>query len=133
MNKILGKADILQAQDLQIELVDVPEWDGQVYVRCLTGAERDRFEEGSLRNAGSKAQSVVLANMRARLCALAICDENGARLFSDSDVAKLGEKSAQALNRVFEAAARLSGITQQDIEDLSKNSGEAQGGVSSTA
>jgi len=40
----LNKEQILRADDLKTEEVDVPEWGGSVRVRVLTGTERDAFE-----------------------------------------------------------------------------------------
>lgn len=121
----LTRDAILEAVDIPHETVSVPEWGGEVIVRGLTGAQRDRFESSMIRGEG-RNQRVVLDNMRARLCALTIVDENGKRLFSDSDVKALGQKSAVALNRVFAVAMRLSGLTPEDVAELSKNSVDGQ-------
>lgn len=118
---ILGREQILSAQDLEKELVEVKEWGGAVYVRALTGTERDAFEASMVDQRG-KSRTINLKNLRARLCALTICDEEGNRLFSDADVEELGKKSAAALTRVFEVAQRLSGLSQEDVEELGKPS-----------
>lgn len=118
---ILGRDQILSAQDLEKELVEVKEWGGAVYVRALTGTERDAFEASMVDQRG-KSRTINLKNLRARLCALTICDEEGNRLFSDADVEELGKKSAAALTRVFEVAQRLSGLSQEDVEELGKPS-----------
>jgi hypothetical protein len=114
---ILSKADILGASDIQRERVSVPEWGGDVFVRGLTGAERDRFE-GSIITQRGKNQSVNLTNIRAKLASMAICDEDGKALFNSADVLALSEKSAAALQRVFEVAQRLSGLKEEDVQEL---------------
>lgn len=122
--EVLGRDAILAAQDLRVELVEVPEWGGSVYVRGLSGSERDKFEEESVRIEGTGRKTTARANLdniRARLVARCLCDESGERLFSDSDVTELGRKSAAALDRCFEAAQRLSGLRAEDIEELSGN------------
>lgn len=116
----LSRDDILMASDLQEEDVDVPEWGGTVRVRGLSGAERDRFESSVVEMHGKKVV-VKSENMRAKLVALCVVDESGGRVFSDRDVEALGQKSASALQRVFEAAQRLSGLTEADVEELEKN------------
>lgn len=125
---ILSREQILEAQDMEKELVDVPEWGGPVYVRALTGAERDAFEDSMVEmrvvRKGRKRETVPqmrYQNLRARLCALTICDEEGNRLFKDEDVHALGKKSAAALDRVFEVAQRLSGLREEDVEELAGN------------
>ena len=115
---------ILEANDLARELVDVPEWGGAVYVQALSGIERDAWEEsiieirGSGKNTTTKA---VLTNMRAKLCARCIVDEHGERLFSDVDVEALGKKSAGALDRVFAIAQKKSGLSEGDVDELVGN------------
>jgi hypothetical protein len=62
-----------------------------------------------------------MENVRARLAAASIVDENGARMFSDEEIEALGGKSAMALDRVFKAAQRLSGLAPEDVEELAGN------------
>lgn len=122
--KFLNRDDILGAQDLPTEDVHVPEWGGWVRVRGLTGAERDAFEAEIIQTRGRETH-VNLRNIRAKLVARTIVDEEGKRIFGDADIHALGEKSARALQRVFEVAQRLSGLTDQDVEELAKNSESA--------
>ena len=118
---LLDRNTILSAQDQRTEDVHVPEWGGTVRVRGLTGAERDRFEESRLVRSGKKSRA-SLRNFRAALCAVAMVGEDGQRLFSDADVEALGEKSGSALDRVYDVAARLAGLSDADVEELEKNS-----------
>lgn len=113
----LSKESILKSDDLPREQVEVPEWGGSVYVRTLTGTERDSFEQSMQ----GKKNKIDLENVRARFAVLTICDEAGARLFNATDAEKLGSKSAAALDRVFAVAQRLNGFTQSDAEDLAGN------------
>jgi hypothetical protein len=115
---VLSKEQILQADDLKRETVDTPEWGGEVLLRELRGRERDAFEEGSM----DKQRNVTMTNMRARLVALSAIDEEGDRLFTSKEAKELGDKSATALNRLFEVCCRLSGITSDDVDALEKNS-----------
>lgn len=117
---LLSRAAILAAPDLPTQDVAVPEWGGAVRIRGLTGAERDAFEAAIAQRKGKDVR-MNLQNVRARLVAMSAVDESGARLFSDGDVAALGEKSAVALERVFTAAMRLSGLTPDDVKDLTEN------------
>jgi hypothetical protein len=128
---LLTRDAILQAQDLPKELVEVPEWGGEVYVRTLTSAERDSFEQSIVEQKG-KSTKMNLSNLRAKLVALTVVDENGKRLFSDKDAELLGQKSAIALNRIFDVAQRLSALSQEDVEELTKNSENAQSGDSNS-
>jgi len=128
----LDRQAILNAEDLPMERMDVPEWGGFVYVRTLTGAERDAFEDASIKGRG-RNRRFSLRNVCARLVVMAVCDERGRRVFRDGDAERLGEKSAAALNRVYRVAARLSAISEEDIEDLAGNSEGGPSGGSGTS
>lgn len=123
--KLLTRDAILQAEDLPTEDIEVEEWGGAVRVRALTGAERDAFEQSIVEQRG-KSTRMNLRNIRAKLVALTVVDADGKRLFSDKDAELLGKKSAAALDRVFEVAQRLSGLSPEDMEELSGNSEEGQ-------
>lgn len=123
---LLNKEQILKADDRRFEEVSVPEWGGEVRISSLSGAERDRWE-ASLAKVGKDGQPQPnLVNMRARLVALAIVDEEGRRVFTDNDVLALGGKSSRALQRVFEAASELSGIEDDAVEKVKEDFGSAQ-------
>jgi hypothetical protein len=115
----LTKDDILKAQDLKTETVHVPEWGGDVTVRGMTGAERDKFEASIVTSKG-KDRAVNMVNIRAKLASLTICDEQGKRLFSEADVEKLSAKSAAVLQRIFIVAQKLSGIGEADVKELAE-------------
>jgi hypothetical protein len=115
---ILTKEQILGADDRRTADVEVPEWGGTVRVRALSGAERDSYEVAlaGIRPDGTSRPNLV--NVRARLVALSVVDEDGKRLFTDADAKALGDKSAAAMQRVFETAQRLSALTDDDVEEL---------------
>ncbi|QDU62172.1 Phage tail assembly chaperone [Planctomycetes bacterium Pan216] len=120
----LTRDQILGAEDLARESVDVPEWGGQVFVRMMSGEERDEFDQALVAKAsGTNANNlkVDVREMRARLCSLTICDEKGQLLFSRADVAALGKKSGAALQRVFDAAQKLNKINGDAVKSLEKN------------
>lgn len=118
---LLTKEAILKADDMKWEDVPVPEWGGTIRVRVLTGRERDLFDDSMVELKG-KVRTMKLENIRARLVALSAIDEKGDRLFSDEDVLALGEKSALALDRVFDVCQRISGLREVDIQAMVKNS-----------
>ena len=104
----LSASQIISADDAKIEAIEVPEWGGTVYVKTLRGTDRDAFETSLIAREGERDGR--MENVRARLVALTLCDEAGARLFEDGEIAALGRKSARALDRVFAVAQRLNGI-----------------------
>ncbi len=115
---LLTKEQILQQDDLKSEIVSVPEWGGgEVRVCTMSGFARDRFEAGITgKNGGTN-----MSNIRAKLAAATIVDENGKLIFDEADIAKLGNKSCAALDRVFAAAQRLNLISNADVDELAKN------------
>jgi len=113
---------ILSADDLGYEDLVVPEWDGaMVRIRELTGTERGVFEKSisKVSNNADGTTNVELEaqNLRVQLCALTMVDGEGKRLFADHEVHRLGEKSAKALQRVFDVSAKLSGSSDDSVED----------------
>jgi hypothetical protein len=129
--KDLTAEDILAAHDEEIRAVAVPEWGGRVWVKGITGTERDRFEQSQLEGRGRNRQ-VNLNMFRARLvAAAAIRSETDKRpLFDISQVQRLGQKSAKALQRVFDVASDLAGMSDEDVENMTKELGKDQNGDS---
>lgn len=115
--KFLSREAIFAAKDLETVEVEVPEWDGTVIVRGLTGRERDEFEASMMEQRGKKMVPNV-ANVRAKLVVKCVVDETGKRLFTDQDANEMGEHSAAAVNRIYEAASKLSGLSDEDVEEL---------------
>jgi len=132
----LTRADILGSNDLPTEKVECPEWGGYVYVKALTAAERDAWENSMFEIKQKHGQAPEMVpkreNTRARFCAVSMVDESGTLLFSAADVVALGSKSAKALDRVFGVAQRLSGLSNDDMDTLEKNLSTTQTDTSTT-
>lgn len=126
---LLSRDAILAAEDRPTEDVDVPEWGGTVRLRALSGAERDAFETSLLDQRGKPA-AARLQNFRARLLAASIVGEDGQRLFTDKDIVALGAKSGAVIDRLFERARRLSGMTREEVDALAGNSERGPSGDS---
>lgn len=126
---MLSKDDILNATDIQFQVVPVPEWGGDVRVRSMTGADRDAYEQSLMASRGPD-EKANLRNVRARLVAFCAVDDAGERLFSDADVDALGTKSARALDRVFDVASKLNGMGAGEIAELGKPSAATDSGAS---
>lgn len=137
---MLTRDDIKEADDIQTEKVPVPEWrkkgqpidDAFLWVRSLTGAMRDKYE-ASLIEARRKGAKVNLENMRAKLVQLGTIKDAAADVvndesqdasnmfFADGDVEWLGRKNAAPIERLCDAIKRLSGMTDEDLEEIRKN------------
>jgi hypothetical protein len=114
---VLSRGEILDAMDEKMEAVEIPEWGGFVYVKAMTGEERDALEASVVTGPGERN----LDNLRAKVVALSLVDAEGVRLFTLDDVEALGKKSASALDKVFSVAQRLSGLSRDDVKDLAGN------------
>jgi hypothetical protein len=114
---ILSKEQILAAQDLETEEVSVPAWGGSVLVRSLTARERGQLM-ASIVDQKNNGRTLKLVEVQVRTCAMAIVDANGVRMFGEEDIAKLARKSSGALQLVFEVAQRLSGMSDEQVEEL---------------
>ncbi len=111
---------IITADDLKREQVEVPEWGVTVYVRTMTGAEKDLYEEETYKFNGDDVE-INRRNLRARLVVKTLCDENGKRLFNDGEQDLIASKSGAAIDRIFEVASKLNALTKADEEQLVKN------------
>lgn len=120
--EFLDRDSILGYDDIQTVTVPVPEWGPKAAVRLkvLSAMERDAFEASTVTTKGGK-QKPNLANLRARLVARCMVDGKGSRVFESGDVARLGNKSSKALDRLFSKCQEINGFTDSDIEELSED------------
>lgn len=116
------KSMFLAADDRPMERVETPEWADAgvpaVWVRTMSGVERDAFEAELFAGGGEKPS---MANYRARLLVRCMADEQGNRLFDDDDAPAVGRKSAKVLDRLIDVARRLNGVTKADEAASVKN------------
>ena len=121
----LNKSKILTADDVKLEEVAVQEWGGSVFIKVLSGTDRDRFEDAY--------STEKMKNFRARFLVMTLCDEKGERLFTDDEMDALGKKSSVVLARIFEKAWSLNAFRNEDIDSLGKDSASDQSGGSTSA
>lgn len=111
---------ILNAKDLKEEKVLIQEWGVTIVIRELTAAQRDKYES-SIYEIKGKDVKVNQDNIRAKLVTMTTYDEEGNKVFEPGDVEALGLKSAAALDKLFDTAQRLSGLTKAQQEKAEKN------------
>ena len=115
--KFLTKDDIKSVATLpKMEKVEIPEWDGFVYVREMTSAARDAFEEMTFDLGQDGAVQKKMDNYRAKFVVFSACDESGDLIFSRDDVEWLGTKQASAVNKIFQVGSKLNGLTGKEAE-----------------
>lgn len=130
MSKLLTRTDLLKKQKLRMEKVELGE-EGYVYVREMTGSERDAFEQ-SLIQINEKGEVIRnFEDFRAKLAVYCVCDENGNLIFKPEDYKVLSQNiKASWLNKIVEVAQRLNAITDRDVEEMAKNLKNAPSGYS---
>jgi hypothetical protein len=115
----LTKAQILAADDKPRETIEVAAWGGTITIRSLSGAEMAR-----MLSEFDKAKKDTGSQYRLQITVVAwsiIDPATGTRLFADSEVNELAERSAAALKIVFDAAAAHNGITPEVQDEIAGN------------
>lgn len=137
-HKTLTRDQLLEAAKharIERDRLLVPELGGEIYVRGMSGIERDKFEEGLRIRRGKRAGQSDLRNFRAQLAVRVIVDENGQRLLTDLDADIFGRLPAGVLDRIISRCTELSGKAQEEIDELGEGSASeaATGDSSSTS
>lgn len=114
---MLTREEILSKTDLKKEVVNVPEWGGDVFVSEMSGATRDRWEQG-LQERNSKGKLIA---SRAKLVVATVVDENGNPMFEEKDIEELGKLSAVSLENICDVALRINKLMTDDLENAKKN------------
>lgn len=113
--------------DRRREDVPIPELgEGAVIpVWGMTARERTAFEKSFTGKQGQTLDARI-AEFRERLVVACCRNDDGSQIFTPADVSEIGQKRADVIERIVNAAQRLSGMTKGDIEDTVKNSAETQ-------
>lgn len=117
---MLTREQILECNDVKIEEVNIPEWGDSVYVRSLTGEGLDNYQKSIVRING-KYQTTDMTNVRAKLVVQTVCDKDGNLLFTKEDIPLVAKKNGAALEKLFEKAAQMSGLSNEELGDIEKN------------
>jgi hypothetical protein len=125
-DELLSKDEILGMDDIPTEEVVVPEWKGRTVLVCgMTAAGKNAYE-ASLVEVKGNTRKIRMENATAKLLVRTIVNRQRQPLFTETDIERLGTKSASALERLAQVALRLSSMRVQDVEALVKNSDAAQ-------
>lgn len=111
---------ILNSNDIPKELVKVKEWNIEIEVRGMTGAERTRILDLAQAGDGMNLQMVYPEIV----ISTAFDAETGEKIFNPEDRTALLSKSANALDALATVGMRLSGFLAETSDDLGKGSSE---------
>lgn len=112
MSALLTAAQILAADDLPFEIVEVPEWGGSVRLRTMTAGEASAYGD-SIRTATG---GIIRELLPEKLLARCIVGDDGLPVFSEEKVRQLSGKSSLIIQRLFIIADRLNTVTEQKVE-----------------
>jgi len=134
--KSLSRETLLQKEELEVVQVDLGK-EEYVFVRQMTGRERDQFERSLIHRfkdvKGKHDYDMKLDDFRAKLAVHTVCDSEGLLLFRTNDFEQLSTNmSARRLEKIVNVAQELNAITEEDKEELVKNSEAGQAGNSSS-
>lgn len=118
------RKSILENEDIQQEIVAVPEWGGtKLEVRGMNGKDRASF----LRRSTDSEGNIAYENFYPELLIATLFDpESGEKVFEPADRDALNQKSGAALERLAIVAQRLSGLGVSDVEAAEGNSEGSQ-------
>ena len=116
---------------IERDKLHVPELGGDIYVRGMSGKERDEFENDLRIRKGKRAGQNDLRNFRARLAVKVIVTEDGQRILNDDDAGIFGQIPAGVLDRILSRCTELSGMADEEAEDLGNASASEGSGDSS--
>lgn len=111
---------ILNSNDIPKELVKVKEWNTEIEVRGMTGAERTRILDLAQDEKGMNLQMVYPEIV----ISTAFDPITGEKIFTPEDRTALLSKSANALDSLATVGMRLSGFLAETSNDLGKDSSE---------
>jgi len=113
---ILTRDEIMElGAKRNVELVSVPEWDGDVYVREISAGEYDKLQMKHY-NATKGGNQTLL---RASWVVSFLCDAGGERTFADGDTQAVSQMGAKAIDRIYEAGQKFNKLEESD--ELEKN------------
>lgn len=95
---------------------------GVIRMQGLTGRELEKYQEAQSSGKGD----VSYKNAVIGLVMLSAVNEDGSRMFGPADRMKLSSSPSWFLMKLFEAAGRLSGVTEDDVKEMTADFDDAQ-------
>jgi hypothetical protein len=113
-----------------------------VVMKGLTGEALDEYHQSITTGKGNK-RDVNMANLRTKLLVrtihIAVPSSDGktftagARMFADDDAAALGKIRGDVIGQLFPIAQKLSGLSDEEVEELGKPSTTTNSATSSSS
>lgn len=117
---------ILAADDLERKEVTVDGWEFPVFVRVISGRERQQLVEKWQQVKEDEAKQQDLLPF---VCALCLVDADGGRPFDPTDAGDLDllkSKGARQLEALYHEAMKLNGMEDDSLDEAVANFSEGQ-------
>lgn len=111
--------EILATDDAHHEDVEIKEWEATLRVYSMSAEERSDIEKLF---SGKATAASDPGGFRAAILQRSLKKDDGKTPLGTPDQIKLlMKKNAECVERLFEAACRVSGFTKKDVKELEKN------------
>lgn len=114
---IINKEQFLLKRPRAVKKVFVESLGGDVLISSITAKEKEDFEEWV-----GKSVKEGTGNIRARMISLSVVDDKGERMFSDADVAEIGNNQNSVIEPLYDEIMSFNKFGKKDREELEKNS-----------
>lgn len=114
---LLSKENIIAADDIAYEYVDVPEWGGKVKIYAMSLAQHIEYEKLSTKGKDNPINGEQIVFVLSQ----ALRNEDGSRLFTEEEAKLLLNKNTRVVSRLFAKCAELSKFSDTDIKGEEKN------------
>lgn len=111
-----GTADDLFSVKPPLDKLYIPEVGKHFFVRVCDAREIDVYRRSITVGKGTNT-SLNQMGMRAKLAVLALANPDGSRMFADGDVGRLQKLPAIVLERIFDRARKINGLTDEDTDE----------------
>lgn len=111
------REQILSKRECRRESIQIDGWEFPVFVKVMTGTERDQWEIwwDELRKGDGRK------HFRASLLIFTVVDADGAAVFQRTDLDAVGQLPSPAVERLHEAAFRLNRLGKEAAESAEGN------------
>lgn len=123
---LLNRDSLIKREKLEVRKVDLGNGEF-VYVREMTGRERDNFERSLMKEIRDKTGKLNdyetnIRDFRAKLAVCTVSDEKGDLILRPEDYNELSKNMRiSKLEKIMEVAQEVNAISSQDREEMVKN------------
>lgn len=116
---------IFGINDLEIREVLIPEWKCKLYVKGMSGKDKEDWEKSVFIETSDGKRKFNSNNFRAKMVSSCVYADPEAtqRLFTEDHYEQLSKKSAKVLDKILEVVRDVNGSTEEAEEEMAKNLG----------